>query len=164
MTQQIDPRKLVRWLGTDGTRAGLMQSKRLTIDVLRHIAESLDIKLPEKATRQQWIDEIVKIASRRIDKPIHDLFEMDEKSLLDYFERVEVEPAEILDILKELDVSPRREGRRSLLEFAARELSETGRFMRIAGKQQGKSELSDIRTNGGKRNAGKRDIPDAQAE
>jgi hypothetical protein len=36
--------------------------------------------------------------------------------------------------------------------------------MRIAGKQQGKSEIQDIRTNGGKRNAGKRDIPDPQAE
>ena len=158
MTQQIDPRQLIRWLGTDGTRAGLMQSKRLTIDLLRHIAESMDVKLPEKSTRQQWIDEIVKIASRRIDKPIHDLFEMDQQALLDYFEQIEVEPTEILDILKELDVSPRREGRRSLLEFAARELSETGRFMRIAGKQQRTHANQDIPANGVKRDGGKRDI------
>jgi hypothetical protein len=86
--------------------AGLLQSKRLTIDALRHIAESLSIKLPEKTTRQQWIDEIVKVASRRIDKQIHELFEMDEQALLDYFERIEVEPSELLDILKELDVRP----------------------------------------------------------
>ena len=164
MTYQIDPRQLVRWLGTDGARAGLTQSKRLTIDVLRNIAESLEIRLPEKTNRQQWIDEIVKVASRRIDKPIHELFEMDEQALLNYFERIEVEPAEMLDILKELDVSPRREGRRSLLEFAAKELSETGRFMRIAGKQEGRNDIQDARTHGGKQDARKRDSQDSQAD
>lgn len=156
MTQQIDPRQLVRCLGVDGARAGLMQSKRLTVDLLRTMAESLDIKLPEKTTRQQWIEEIIKIASRRIDKPMHELFEMDEHALLEYFERLEVEPAEILDILKELDMSPRREGRRSLLEFAARQLSETGRFMRIAGKQKSNSSVQSFQTNDGKRDARKR--------
>lgn len=145
------------WLGADGARAGLMQSKRLTIDMLRQIAESLEIKLPEKSNRQRWIDEIVKAASRRIDKPIQELFEMDQQELLDYFERIDVEAAEVLDILKELDVSPRREGRRSLLEFAAKELSETGRFMRIAGKQEAKGDVQSIRTNSGKHDAGKRD-------
>jgi hypothetical protein len=128
------------------------------------MAESLDIKLPEKTNRHQWIDEIVRVASRRIDKPIHELFEMDQQALLEYFERVDVEPDELLDVLKELDVSPRRESRRSLLEFAAKELSETGRFMRIAGKHQGKGDVPDTRTNGGKRDARKRDVPDPQGE
>jgi hypothetical protein len=123
--------------------------------MLRHIAESsLEIKLPEKTNRQQWIDEIVKIASRRIEKPIHELFEMDQQALLDYFECIEVESAEILDVLKELDVSPRSDGRRSLLEFAARELSETGRFMRISGNPRRKSDVQDAHPNGGKRDAG----------
>ena len=131
--QQLDARQLVRFLGAEGARAGLLQSKRMTIDSLRKIAESLDLKLPEKANRKQLIDEIVNIAGRRVDKPIEALFSMDQQELIDYFERIEVEPAELLDILKELDVTPRRESRRSLLEFAARELSETGRFMRIAG-------------------------------
>jgi hypothetical protein len=162
MMYQIDPRKLVRWLGTDGARAGLMHSKRITIDVLRKMAESLDIRLPEKTTRQHWIDEIVKVACRRIDKPIQELFEMDEQALLDYFERVDVESSEVLDILKELDVSPRREGRRSLLEFAAKELSETGRFMRIAGNQSAKNDVQNVHTNGGKRDARRRDFPDPQ--
>lgn len=157
MMQELDPRQLVRWLGIDGARAGLTHSKRLTIDVLRHLAASLSVELPEKSNRQQWIDEIVKAASRRIDKPIHELFEMDERALLDYFERAEVEAAEILDILKDLDVSPRGEGRRSLLEFAAHELSETGRFMRIAGMQAARSDPQNVRTNGGKRDARKRD-------
>ncbi|MBC7785131.1 MAG: hypothetical protein H7144_14950 [Burkholderiales bacterium] len=132
----VDVRQLVRFLGIEGARAGLTQSKRLTVDMLRKLAEPLKLNLPEKATRQVLIDEMVKIASRRIDKPIHELFAMGENSLLEYFEQVEAEPAEILDILKELNVSPRREGRKTLFEFAARELSETGRFIRIAGKSE----------------------------
>jgi len=107
----------------------------MTIESLRKMADALRLDLPEKTTRQQLIDELVKVASRRIDKSIDELFSMEQESLLEYFEQIEVEPAELLDILKELNLTPRRkEGRRSVLEFAARELSETGRFMRIAGK------------------------------
>ncbi len=156
MTDKIDPRQLVRWLGTDGARAGLMHSKRITIEQLRQLAKSLNIRLPEKTTRQHWIDEIVKVASRRIDRPLHELFEMEEQTLLDYFEAIDVESAEILDILRELDLRPRREGRRTLLEFAARELSETGRFMRIAGKHRGKGNTQDAPRNAGKHDARKR--------
>lgn len=163
MTDQINPRQLIRWLGTDGAQAGLMQSKRITIDVLRQLAESLNIQLPEKTTRQHWIDEIIRVASRRIDIPINELFKMDEHALIEYFERIAVEPTEILDILKELDLSPRRESRRSLLELAARELSETGRFMRIAGKQEEKVD-QDVRPNAGKHDARKRATTKAQAE
>lgn len=134
--QNTDARQLVRWLGIDGARAGLLQSKRMTIESLRKMAGALKLELPERATRQQVIDELVKVASRRIDKSIDELFSMEQEALLEYFERIEVEPAELLDILKELNLTPRREGRRSVLEFAARELSETGRFMRIAGKSE----------------------------
>lgn len=135
--QNTDVRLLVRWLGVEGARAGLLQSKRITIDSLRKMAEAFKLNLPEKITRQQLIDELVRVGSRRIDKSIDELFSMENEALLNYFESIEVETAELLDILKELDLTPRRrEGRRSLLEFAARELSETGRFMRIAGKSE----------------------------
>ena len=138
----IDARQLVRALGTDGARAGLSQSKRMTIDSLRKIASELSLKLPEKATRQQLIDEIVKVASRRIDKSLDELFSMDHRELLEYFERIEVEPSEVLDILKDLNLRPGKESRRNVLEFAARELSETGRFMRIAGKENSPSDFA----------------------
>lgn len=130
----IDPRQLVRWLGVDGARAGLLQSKQITIEVLRKIASNLNLKLPEKTTRQQFVDEIISLASRRIDKSLDELFSMDHRELLEYFDRIDVQPSEVLDILKELNLKPRKESRKNILEFAARELSETGRFMRIAGK------------------------------
>lgn len=141
-TLDIDARQLVRALGVDGARAGLLQSKRITIDLLRKMASEVNLKLPEKTTRQQLIDEIVKVASRRIDKSLDELFSMDHRQLLEYFERIEVEPSEVLDILKELNLRPRKESRRNVLEFAARELSETGRFMRIAGKESLPSDLA----------------------
>lgn len=151
-TSTFDARLLVRWLGVEGARVGLMQSKKVTLEILRAAGQALNVSVPEKATRQQWIDEIVKVASRRIDKSINELFEMDQRTLVEYFERMEVEPAEILDILKELDVSPhRKEGRRNLLEFAARQLSETGRFMRIAGKDP--AEQTDLSTTAKRRPA-----------
>ena len=133
--QNTDARLLVRWLGVEGARAGLLHSKRMTIESLRKMANALKLAMPEKTTRQQLIDELVKVASRRIDKSIDELFSMEQEELLQYFESMDVEPAELLDLLKEMNLTPRRkEGRRSVIEFAARELSETGRFMRIAGK------------------------------
>ena len=130
---QIDAKQLIQWLGVEGTKAGLLNSKLITINVLRRIAESLCLKIPEKITRHQLIEEIVKVASRKIDKSTNELLAMDEQTLLNYFEDIDVELSEVLDVLKEFDLNPPRESRRSILEFAAKELSETGRFMRIAG-------------------------------
>jgi hypothetical protein len=134
LTTKPDVRLLVRWLGTDGAKAGLAQSKVWTVDLLREAAAQLSVKVPEKSSRQQLIDEIVRVASKRIDKKLDDLFAMSHDDLIRYFEERQVERAEILDLLKEMNLAPGREGNRNVLEFAAREISETGRFMRIASK------------------------------
>lgn len=80
------------------------------------------------------IEEIVKFANKRIDKKLDELFAMSQDDLTRYFTENQVERAEILDLLKELNLAPGHEGNRNLLDFAAREISETGRFMRIASK------------------------------
>ena len=134
MPPEVDIRQLLRWLGSEGARAGLAQSKTMTVDALRKVAQSLGVKLAEKATRNAIVDELIRFANRRIDKPIDELFTMDHDQLVRYFESVDVEPPELLDILRQLDLSPRKESRRGLIELAAREISETGRFQRIAGK------------------------------
>lgn len=38
--------------------------------------------------------------------------------------------------LKAIDVTPSKEGRKTLIEFATRELTETGRFMRVASPRE----------------------------
>jgi len=129
---EIDARLLVQWLGCEGARAALVGSKRCTVKILRTMAEGLHCTLTKEMTRQQLIDSILEIAGKRIDKPLNVLFQMSEQDLVNYFTRIEVEAKELLELLKELDIQPHREGLRSMIDFAAQQISETGRYMRIA--------------------------------
>jgi transcriptional regulator with XRE-family HTH domain len=138
VTEQINVRLLVNWLGAEGASAGLRNSRKYTVDTLARIANDLGIEVDPKPKRNELIDEVVRIASKRIDKPVESLASMGHDELVRYFEEIEVESSELLDLLKQLDLNPGREGRRNLLEFVARELSETGRFMRIVSR--GKSD------------------------
>ena len=131
----MDVPLLARWLGAAGARAGLLASRQCTIAALVGIAQSLGIEVAKKTTRRELIDELVRVASKRIDKSLDDLFEMERDDLVRYFDEREVETAELLDLLKELELSPDRTGRKNVIDFAARELSETGRFRRIARNQ-----------------------------
>jgi hypothetical protein len=128
----INVRELVRWLGPQGAKAGLVQSKLLTVDVLALLAKSMGLSPSKSASRQQLAEEIVKLANRRIEKSLDELFSLSKEELLEYFLRVEPTSEELLDLLRSLDLNPKKEAHRGLMELAARELSETGRFKRIA--------------------------------
>ena len=133
--RNMDIRLLSRWLGTAGAKAGLLASRQCTTEALVGIAQSLGVEVSKRITRRELIDELVRVASKRIDKSLDDLVEMDHDELVRYFDEREVETAELLDLLNDLDLSPDRMGRKNVIEFAARELSETGRFGRIARNQ-----------------------------
>ena len=128
----LDARELVRLLGPQGAKAGLLQSKLVTVEVLTGLARSMGLSPTKSAYRQQLVDEIVKLANKRIDKPIDELYLMGQDQLVAYFERVEPTSEELLDLLRCLELNPRKEGHRGLVELAAREVSETGRFLRIS--------------------------------
>ena len=112
-----------------------MESKHWTVEALKNAAVTLELKLPDKVTRKELIEEIVRVANKRILKPLDELYAMDFEQLKAYLDSTEAETEELLELLKDLNLIPRLEGRKNLIEFAARELSETGRFMRIAGKR-----------------------------
>jgi hypothetical protein len=133
MDTEFDIRGLVRFLGSQGAKAGLVESKLWTVEALKGAAGGLGLKFPDKATRKDMIEEIVRVANKRIDKPLEELYAMDFEQLKTYLDSAGAEAEELLELLKDLNLTPRREGRKNLIEFAARELSETGRFMRIAG-------------------------------
>lgn len=128
---RIDVRLLVQWLGTTGAKAGLMQSEVCSSEILNMIAKSLGAS-SDKRTRPQVIEEIVKAANRRIDKSLNELYQMSRSELLAYFQQKEPTSEELLDLLRGLDLNPKREGHKGLIELAAREISETGRFLRIS--------------------------------
>ena len=106
------------------------------------MARNLGIEVTGRATRQELIDEIVRVANRRIDKSIDELFEMERDEIVRYFDEHGVETEELLDLLEELDLRPDRKGRKNVIDFAARELAETGRFRRIASAKAGPRQAS----------------------
>ena len=135
MNDKPDVRQIVRWLGQQGAKAGLAESKLWTLDLLKTTAVELGIKVTEKASRKELIEEVVRVANKRIHKSLDELYAMEASQLAEYLNSVGVEKEELLELLKQLDVSPRREGLNNLINFTARELSETGRFIRIANKK-----------------------------
>jgi hypothetical protein len=110
-----------------------LQSKVVTVELLVGLAKSLGATPAKCSSRQQLAEEIIKLPSRRIDKTLDELYRMGKDELIAYCEQVEPSSEELLDILRALELTPRKEGHRGLLELAARELSETGRFLRISG-------------------------------
>ena len=148
MKDQPDIRLIVRWLGAHGAKAGMVESKLWTTDVLKKAALELGIKVTDKVNRKELVEEVVRAANKRIHKSLDELYAMDASQLTDYLNTVGVEAEELLELLKQLDVAPRREGLKNLIEFTARELSETGRFMRIAGKKPEGSEMHGARASG----------------
>ena len=140
--QDVDVRLLTRWLGAAGAKAGLLESRQWTVDALAKMARNLGIEVTGRVTRRELIDEIVRVASRRIDKSIDELFEMERDEIVRYFDENGVETEELLDLLEELDLRPDRKGRKNVINFAARELAETGRFRRIAAAKAGPRQAS----------------------
>jgi len=134
MMDQPNIRLLVKWLGTQGAKSGLGDSKLWSIEALKAQAGELGLKVADKINRKDLIDEVVRAANRRITKSLDELYAMDEGQIKEYLNDVGVESEEVLELLKQVNLTPRREGLGSLIAFAARELGETGRFMRIAGK------------------------------
>ena len=144
MNPGFEIRSIVRSLGIQGAKAGILESKIWTIDALKKAASEFGIKTLERATRKDLIDEIVKFANKRITKSLDELYGMDADSLVSYLNEIEVESEELLDLLKQLDVSPRKEGLKNLIAFVAKELSETGRFMRISGTTSRSTDTSNL--------------------
>jgi hypothetical protein len=135
LKMEIDVQLLVDWLGAQGAKAALRESKKCSLQTLTDIASRSGIELGKKATRKELIDEIIRVASQRIHKPLQELYQMDAAQLVEYFESVEAEPQELLELVKQLELDPGRDGLRNLVKYVAREISETGRFMRIASTQ-----------------------------
>jgi|GEM_PF-915050 len=147
----IDVRLIVRWLGPEGAIAGLDKSRHMTVDVLTKIGTALGLSWTKLPGRAQMIAEIVRVANKRIQKPVDELVRMSKDEIINYLDGVEPGREELLDLLKAIDVTPSKEGRKTLIEFAARELSETGRFMRIASPREAADDQSHPEAAAGKK-------------
>ncbi|TPK39222.1 hypothetical protein FJ492_22610 [Mesorhizobium sp. B2-5-4] len=124
---------LIEWLGEDGAKGGLDRS-HYTVKDLRTLASELNADVPAKAARKDVVSAIVSKVDQRIDKPVQELLTMSVSDLLEYFERVRPNKAELLTILGDLDFHPGSEAQKSLYKYAARQISETGMFQRVASR------------------------------
>ena len=72
------------------------------------------------------------LADQRIDKTPDEMLLMSADDLMEYFETKRPSRTELLRLLEKLDFHPRSEAQKSLYKYAARQISETGLFQRVA--------------------------------
>lgn len=137
MNSKIDIELIVNWLGADGARAGLRQSKRLTLSELFKIADETGINYKHKIKRNELIDLLILQFDKRIDKSFEDLKKMSAADLAEYLDRTGCSKEEIIDLLRTNGLPFKKsESRAALIRHAADEISGLGIFQRIAGTNE----------------------------
>ena len=127
-------RTLIDLLGETGATAGL-EKANITVGELRKLASDIDVKLPPKSPKKDVVFLIISKANHRIDLSVTELLSMDSKDLLKYFDEKRPGKAELLSILDKLDFHPGSEAQKNLYKYAARQISETGMFQRVASNE-----------------------------
>ncbi|GAA0272709.1 hypothetical protein GCM10009127_11390 [Alteraurantiacibacter aestuarii] len=127
----IKVEKLVEWLGPEGAVAGLDKSDLTNADLMM-VARRDGIDFEPKASRKQLTIELVMSRIQRIHKNTDQLLELSRDELKRYFTERLVSNAEILSLLKQLEIAPSRKIRGRMLDFAAGEISDLGMYARVA--------------------------------
>ena len=129
-----DVKSLVAIVGREGAISALEGSKRISSKDLAEIANSLGLKVRGKDSKARIAIEIVRHVDRRITKPLDELKAMSKDEMIQYFEQVECDQDELLELLSSIDLRSRAKSRRAMLEFAAIQISSLGIFERLANR------------------------------
>lgn len=127
----IDLAQLISWLGVEGAKAGLDKSD-LTISEILDLMPGEKPSVNSKMRRLEVIDMVIEVKRKELYKSPDELMDMDVDELKLYFSDYRFTRQEILTLLETLDIRPSGEARKKLSDFAAREISEIGRFKRVA--------------------------------
>ena len=122
---------LVEIVGRQGAQVALTGSDKIRADELLKTAEHLGIHLPKRTSKSEVALAIVKHVDRRIDKSLEDLKQLSGSEILQYFHDVDPDTEEVIELLLSIDIKNRLRSRRSLLEFAAKQISSLGVFERL---------------------------------
>lgn len=122
---------LVQWLGADGALAGLENSTLSNAELRLLLGPSKQI-FPSKVSREQLIIELIFGNAKRIDKPLDELLSLNEEKLLEYLKKAKPSYSELTAVLAELNFKPDSEAKKNLYRYAARQISQTGMFQRVA--------------------------------
>jgi len=129
-----DVKSLVAIVGREGAISALEGSKRISSKDLAEIANSLGLKVRSKDSKTRIAIEIVRHVDRRITRPLDELKAMSKDEMIQYFEQVECDQDELLELLSSIDLRSRAKSRRAMLEFAAIQISSLGIFERLANR------------------------------
>jgi hypothetical protein len=127
----IDLTTLISWLGVDGAKAGLDKSD-LTISEILDLDDSHKVSVNSKLRRLEVIDLVIENKRKQLYKSPDELMDMDVDGIKAYFSEYRFSRQELLSLLEQMDIRPSGEARKKLNDFAAREISEIGRFKRVA--------------------------------
>ena len=127
-----DIRTLVKIVGRHGACAALSHSHKIRAQELFETADRLGISLPKRTSKAKMAVAIVRHVDRRVGRSLEELKQLSRSEILQYFNEVEPDTEEIVDILRSVDIDIRARSRKSLLEFAATQISSLGVFERLA--------------------------------
>lgn len=123
---------LVEIVGRQGAQLALSRSDKIRAEELLKTAEDLGIRLPKRTPKSEVAIAIVRHVDRRIDKSLDDLKQLSGSEILQYFSEVDPDADEIAELLRSIDIENRIRSHKSLLEFAANQISSLGIFERLA--------------------------------
>ena len=125
---------LVAIVGRTGAISALEQSKTVNSEDLLMLAQSLGIKVAKKDGKNKIVTELIKLVDKRIMKSIEELKLLLKEQLIDYFEQVQCDQEELVDLLQNIDLRSRAKSRKALVEFAAIQISSLGIFERLSDR------------------------------
>lgn len=129
-----DVKSLVAIVGREGAISALEGSKQISRQDLAEMANSLGLKVRSKDSKSRIATEIVRHVDRRITKPLDELKAMSKDEIMQYFEQVECDQDELVELLSSIDLRSRAKSRRAMLEFAAIQISSLGIFERLTDR------------------------------
>ncbi len=129
-----DIKHLVAIVGREGAIYALEGSRQVSAQDLANMADSLGLKTKSKDSKKTIATEIVRHLDRRIAKALDELKTMSKDEIIQYFEQVQCDQDELVDLLKSIDFRSRARSRRAMIEFAAIQISSLGIFERLTNR------------------------------
>jgi len=136
-----DIKQLVDLVGREGAIFALEKSKKINTQALIDLARSIGLSPKMKDSKTNISTQIVQEVDKHIDKSLDELKEMSKDDLILYFEKVECHQDELIELLKNIDLKAQVKTHKTLIEFAAAQISSLGIFERLSN-HEGKK-LSD---------------------
>lgn len=130
-----DVKSIVAIVGREGAISALSNSRRINSQNLAEMANSLGLEVSSRDTKGKIATEIVRHVDKRIMKALDELKAMSKEEIVEYFDRVECDEDELVELLEKIDLRSRAKSRRALLEFAAIQINSLGIFERLAERR-----------------------------